>query len=53
MAHGYRELAAVLRDGIQRGDYPQGTTLPKQADLAAEYGVNIKTVRNAVALLES
>jgi len=53
VAHGYRELAAVLRDGIQRGDYPQGTTLPKQADLAAEYGVNIKTVRNAVALLES
>jgi len=53
MTHGYKELAAVLRDGIQRGDYPPDTTLPKQADLAAEYGVNIKTVRNAVALLQS
>lgn len=53
MAHGYRELAGILREGIQRGDYPPGSTLPKQADLARDYAVNIKTVRNAVALLES
>ncbi len=53
MAHGYKELAAVLRAGIQSGQYLPGSTLPKQADLADEYGVNIKTVRNAVALLES
>ena len=30
-----------------------GSTLPKQDDLAAEFGVNVKTVRNAVALLEA
>lgn len=53
MAHGYRELASILREGIQRGDYPPGSTLPKQADLARDYAVNVKTVRNAVALLES
>ncbi|WP_265523005.1 GntR family transcriptional regulator [Oerskovia flava] len=53
MAHGYRELAGILREGIHRGDYPPGSTLPKQADLARDYAVNIKTVRNAVALLES
>lgn len=51
--NGYRELAAALRRAIEQGDFSPGETLPKQADLAAEYGVNIKTVRNAVAVLES
>jgi GntR family transcriptional regulator len=50
---GYRDLAAQLRAGIERGDFPPGSTLPKQADLAAQHGVNIKTVRTAVAALEA
>ncbi len=50
---GYRELAALLRAAIQQGEYPPGTTLPKQDELAERYGVNIKTVRQAVGLLES
>jgi GntR family transcriptional regulator len=50
---GHRELAERLRSGIVDGDYPPGTTLPKQDALATEYGVNVKTVRNAVALLEA
>src|SRR6478672_1332858 len=50
---GYRDLAAQLRGGIERGDYAPGSTLPKQADLAVEFGVNVKTIRNAVALLEA
>jgi GntR family transcriptional regulator len=53
MARGYRELAATLRDAILRGDYPAGTTLPKQEELAAEHGVNINTVRKAIKALES
>src|SRR6476469_4006285 len=53
MGIGYRDLAAQLRGGIERGDYTPGSTLPKQDDLAAEFGVNVKTVRNAVALLEA
>ncbi|WP_084964260.1 GntR family transcriptional regulator [Thermoactinospora rubra] len=53
MAIGYRELADVLRAGIQRGDYPPGNTLPKQDQLAEEHGVNIKTVRQAIGLLEA
>ncbi len=52
MAVGYRELAEVLREGIRRGDYPAGETLPKQEEIAEQYGVNIKTVRQAVRLLE-
>ncbi|MGE3413986.1 MAG: GntR family transcriptional regulator [Dehalococcoidia bacterium] len=50
---GYRELAAILRDAIQQGRYAPGATLPKQDELAAEFDVNIKTVRNAVAVLEA
>ncbi|NMH98037.1 GntR family transcriptional regulator [Pseudonocardia acidicola] len=50
---GYRELAALLRDAIQQGRYAPGETLPKQDELAAEHNVNVKTVRNAVAVLEA
>ncbi|MFF2557076.1 GntR family transcriptional regulator [Nocardia sp. NPDC058058] len=50
---GYRELAARLRDSIQRGEYGPGANLPKQQELAEQFGVNIKTVRQAVGLLEA
>ncbi len=50
---GYRELAAILREAIQQGQYTPGATLPKQDELATQYAVNVKTVRNAVALLEA
>jgi GntR family transcriptional regulator len=53
MPTGYRQLAAVLRAGIERGDYPPDTTLPKQADIARQFGVNVGTVRKAVAVLEA
>ena len=53
MASGYRELADVLRDAISAGEYPPGATLPKQDEIAAEHGVNINTVRKAVAVLEA
>lgn len=50
---GYRTLAAALRQAIQTGEYPPGSTLPKQADLAMRFDVNVKTVRHAVALLQA
>ncbi|MQY22445.1 GntR family transcriptional regulator [Nocardia macrotermitis] len=50
---GYRELAAILRSAIQNGDYAPGATLPKQEELAQLHGVNIKTVRQAIAMLDS
>lgn len=53
MGTGYRELASTLRDAIQQGDYAPDATLPKQKDLAAQHGVNINTVRKAVAVLEA
>lgn len=51
MTLGYKELAGVLRDAIARGEYAAGSVLPRQGDLAQEHGVNVKTVRNAVASL--
>ncbi|WP_371783277.1 GntR family transcriptional regulator [Streptosporangium subroseum] len=53
MTIGYRELAEILRTGIRQGDYPPGSTLPKQDQTAEEHGVNIKTVRQAIRLLEA
>ncbi|MGH8918994.1 MAG: winged helix-turn-helix domain-containing protein, partial [Actinomycetes bacterium] len=53
MGTSYRELAAVLRGAIQRGEYQPGDTLPKQPDLANEHGVNVNTVRMAVSVLEA
>ncbi len=53
MGIGYRELASALREAIQSGTYPEGSTLPKQDEIADEHGVNVNTVRKAVSLLES
>ncbi|MGW0245370.1 GntR family transcriptional regulator [Nocardia goodfellowii] len=50
---GYRDVAASLREAIQAGEYAPGATLPKQDELAARFDVNIKTVRQAVGLLEA
>ncbi|WP_433592536.1 GntR family transcriptional regulator [Nocardia sp. CA-145437] len=50
---GYREVAANLREAINKGEYLPGATLPKQEELAERYGVNIKTVRQAVNQLEA
>ncbi|MGP5696474.1 GntR family transcriptional regulator [Brachybacterium alimentarium] len=53
MTHGYKELAGQLRAQIAQGTPAPGDTLPRQSDLADTYGVNVKTVRAAVALLEA
>ncbi|MEU4809978.1 GntR family transcriptional regulator [Nocardia fluminea] len=50
---GYRDLAAQLREAIKAGEHQPGSTLPKQDELAELYGVNVKTVRQAIGLLES
>lgn len=52
---GYRELANMLRSRIADGTYPHNSTetLPKHEELAAEFAVNVKTVRQAIRLLEA
>ncbi|GAA4705907.1 GntR family transcriptional regulator [Pseudonocardia yuanmonensis] len=53
MASGYRDVADALRSAIEAGEYPPGSTLPKQDEIAARHEVNIHTVRKAVAQLEA
>ncbi|MHA6805350.1 GntR family transcriptional regulator [Salinifilum ghardaiensis] len=53
MGTGYKEVAADLRAALESGQYPPGSTLPKQRELAETYGVNLGTIRKAVAALES
>jgi len=45
-------VAGDLLRRIVRGDYTSGDLLPREADLAARYGVNRGVVREAVKLLE-
>ena len=47
----YLRIHAELRDRITSGQWPAGTSLPPQRDLAAEFGVSIMTLRQALQLL--
>jgi GntR family transcriptional regulator len=47
----YLRIHAELRDRITSGQWPPGTSLPAQRDLAGEFGVSIMTLRQALQLL--
>lgn len=49
---GFREVAQLLRDGIDARDWAPGTMLPAEVDLAATYMVSRTTVRRALQVLE-
>lgn len=49
----YKQVAALLRDAIRRGDYAPGTTLPSQPDLAREYGLNQSSISRAMSMLQA
>ena len=49
----YRKLASDLRLAIERGEYPEGSVLPKIVDLAQRYGMAKQTAREAIAELEA
>lgn len=46
-------LAMELLISINRGQYPVGSLLPSQKELAAQKGVSLSTVRRALELLDS
>lgn len=48
---GYRDLAAELRQRIDSGEFPPGSTLPRIIDLIDEYGLSRQTVREAIGEL--
>jgi GntR family transcriptional regulator len=47
----WQEIADALREAITRGDYPPGTTIPKETELMAMHGAGRETVRRAVIQL--
>ncbi|WP_418957731.1 GntR family transcriptional regulator [Streptomyces tritici] len=51
MAARHEQIAAELRRAIRREEYPVGSRLPAETELAAQYGVSRGTVRQAVAAL--
>jgi DNA-binding transcriptional MocR family regulator len=46
----YVKLARILRDKIESGEYQSADVLPA-ADLAHEYRVSVRVVRNALGML--
>lgn len=53
MAAKYRTIADDLGARIRAGEYPPGSALPPQRDLAARYAVTLATLRQALGVLES
>jgi DNA-binding GntR family transcriptional regulator len=47
----WEDIAASLRQAIERGDYPPGTLIPKETELMAVHGTGRDPVRRAVAQL--
>ena len=48
----YRQIADQLREAIERGEFPAGTRLPPERDLATQLGVSRPSVREALIALE-
>jgi len=48
----HEDVAEQLRDAILDGRFPAGTKLPPERELAAEFGVNRTSVREAIKVLE-
>jgi GntR family transcriptional regulator len=47
----YLRIYSALRERITSGQWPAGSSLPAQRDLADEFGVSIMTLRQALQLL--
>ncbi|GGB39323.1 phosphonate metabolism transcriptional regulator PhnF [Roseibium aquae] len=49
----WRQIGEWLKGEIASGTFKQGTRLPTESDIAAQFGVNRHTVRRAIAALAS
>lgn len=48
----YRQICDRISESILRGDYPVGSRLPAERELAEKYGVSRPTIREAMIALE-
>ncbi len=48
----YIQLREVIRNKIEDGEYPVGTAIPSESQLAETYGLNPLSVRSALAALK-
>lgn len=48
----YIQLREVIRNKIEDGEYPAGTAIPSEAQLAETYGLNPLSVRSALSALK-
>jgi GntR family transcriptional regulator len=49
----YRQLADQIRAAIEAGEYPPGSALPSEPEMASRYDVSRPTVNRAVAILRN
>lgn len=49
----YRQVADELRAAIKRGEYPAGTALPSQPELARKYELNQTSINRAMSILRA
>jgi GntR family transcriptional regulator len=47
----YRQLAGIVAERIESGEYPRGSRLPSEADFMEEFELGRSTVRRAMAWL--
>lgn len=47
----YLQLREIIRTKIEDGEYPPGTAIPTEHELAKSYGINRLTVRNGITAL--
>ncbi|MGY3748817.1 GntR family transcriptional regulator [Vagococcus acidifermentans] len=47
----YEKIAAVIRERIMSGEYPENTLLPNQTDFVKEFNVSRMTINKAINLL--
>lgn len=48
----YERVFRIIKNKIESGLLPPGTSLSSRADLCLEFGTSEKTVRRALAMLE-
>src|SRR3990172_982513 len=49
----YYQIAGVIERNISEGEFPQGSKLPNEPELARLFGVSRVTVRHALSILHA